>query len=193
MSISGMYAYLTVSPFLFQNILGLSPSAYGKLSLCTGAAILISGYINTQLIKRWTLDILIFVGAGIIISAGVLLWCFTYIELKSVFFTLLPILLFFFCNTIGWGNATSKSLSYLQGSFGTARALLTTGQFFAGALGSFIFSMLPVKDGLYLSIWFIINGILMFICALLAQRASERQRVVSSSAITCSKSLLIES
>jgi Bcr/CflA subfamily drug resistance transporter len=177
--ISGMFAYLTISPFLFQNILGLSPSAYGRLSLYIGFGILVSGYINTTLIKRWPLDTLLFVGSGIVISAGILLWYFIHIELKSVLFTILPVLLFYFCNTIGIGNATSKALTYLEGSFGTARALLATCQFLAGALGSFVFSILPIKDGLYLSICFIINGTLMIICVLKAQKTAKQHKVTS--------------
>lgn len=171
---SGIFAYLTVSPFLFQNILGLSPVAYGKLSLYIGVGIIISGYFNTLLIKKWTLDTLLFIGAGIIISAGILLGYITYLKISSIAIIMLPILLFFFCNTLGIGNATAKSLTYLDGSFGTARALLATCQFLAGSFGSFIFSMITVKDGLYLATYFIFTGFIMIICTLIAQKAAKQ-------------------
>lgn len=172
--ISAIFAYLTLSPFLFQNVLGLSPSEYGKLSLCIGISILLSGYINTKLLKILPLDKLLFIGAGIVVTAGCLLLLVNCFNLQSVTFILLPILLFYFCNTIGISNATSKALSYLNGSFGTARALLAALQFLAGALGSFIFSIIPIEDSKYLAICFIGNGILMLACVIVARRVVKK-------------------
>ena len=168
----GLFAYLTISPFLFQNVLGLSPSKYGMLSLYIGCSILTYGYINTKLIKHFPLNKLLFVGAALIIFAGLLLLLFTYLGISTVAGILIPVLFYYSCLIISNANATSLALTYLDGSYGTARALLAACQFLAGALGSFIFSMLPILNGFYLAICFIINGLLIIFCILMAQRAT---------------------
>lgn len=50
----GMYAYLTTSPFLYQELIGLTPAEYGVLSLYVGGAIMLAGFINSKLIHYFS-------------------------------------------------------------------------------------------------------------------------------------------
>jgi MFS family permease len=160
----GSFGYLTSSPFLFQKVLHLSPSKYGLLSLYAGGSILLYGVINTKLIKIFPLHKLLILGTVMVLLAGAWLLLSTYLGILTVTGIFLPVLLYYSCFIISIANATSQALTYITGGYGTARALLATCQFLAGAFGSFIFSRLPMEDGFYLACCFIVNGILMSFC-----------------------------
>lgn len=159
----GFFAYLTASPFLFQEVLGLSPVAYGSLALYVGATILVTGYINLKLVHYFLLTRIIYLGVGLIALAGCLLIFFHIMNILTTWSLLLPSLIYFTCMPFCVANAASKSLSFVRGNFGAATALLTTIQFLIGALGSFIFSLISDETTLSLGVCFLLIGVLSLI------------------------------
>jgi DHA1 family bicyclomycin/chloramphenicol resistance-like MFS transporter/DHA1 family 2-module integral membrane pump EmrD-like MFS transporter len=159
----GFFAYLTASPFLFQEIIGLSPIEYGSLALYVGGTILISGYINLKLVQHFLVTQVLYFGASLIVLAGCLLMFFHMANILTTWSLLLPSLIFFTCMPFCIANAASKSLSLVHSNFGAASALLTTIQFLVGALGSFIFSLISDETALSLAICFIFVGVLSLI------------------------------
>ncbi len=159
----GLFGYLTVSPFLFQEIIGLSPVAYGSLALYVGATILVTGYINLKLIHHFSVTQILYLGASLIVLAGCLLLFFHMSDILTTWSLLFPSLVFFTCMPLCVANAASKSLSFVHNNFGAASALLTTIQFLVGALGSFIFSVIADETTLSLAVCFIFIGVLSLI------------------------------
>lgn len=159
----GFFAYLTVSPFLFQEVLGLSPIEYGSLSLYVGGIILITGYTNLKLIKFFSVTRILYFGISLMVLAGCVLMAFHIMNILTTWSLLGPSLIFFTCMPLCVGNAASKSLSLVQSNFGAASALLTTMQFLVGALASFMFSLITDETALSLAICFIFVGVLSFI------------------------------
>ena len=47
---AGLIGYLAIAPFLFQDVLGLSPIEFGQLTIFIAAAICVSGIVNSQLV-----------------------------------------------------------------------------------------------------------------------------------------------
>lgn len=159
----GFYSYLTISPFLFQEIIGLSPLEYGALSLYVGAVILITGYINLRLIQYFSLTQILYTGASLILFSGALLLFFHLINILTVWSVLIPSLIFFTSVPFCLANASSKSLSFIHANFGAASALLTSFQFIVGALTSLTFSLISDESAFSLSICFILVGTLSLI------------------------------
>lgn len=159
----GFFAYLTVSPFLFQEILGLSPVEYGALALYVGGTIIVTGYINLKLIHYFSITQILYLGSSLMLLSGCLLMFFHMINILTTWSLLLPSLIFFTCMPLCVANAASKSLSFVHGNFGAASALLTTFQFLVGALASFIFSLISDETALSLAVCFIVVGILSLI------------------------------
>lgn len=159
----GLFSYLTVSPFLFQEMIGLSPVEYGSLALYVGATILVTGYINLKLIKHFEVNKILFFGGSLILFAGCLLAFFHFLGILTTWSLLIPSLLFFTCMPLCIANAASKSMSLVHGNFGTATALLSSFQFLIGALGSLIFSLIPQETALSLGICFICIGVLFLV------------------------------
>lgn len=159
----GFFAYLTVSPFLFQEIIGLSPIEYGSLALYVGGTILVTGYINLKLIHYFLVTQILYLGAILIFLAGCLLLLFYTMDILTTWSLLIPSLIYFTSLPLCVSNAASKSLSFVQRSFGAASALMTTIQFLVGALGSFVFSLIADETPLSLAICFILVGLLSFL------------------------------
>lgn len=177
---SGMFAYLTVSPFLFQTELGLSPAAYGNLFLYLGIGTIVFGYLNTKLIQCLALDTLLYISAICIGIAGSLLWWLQAWAITSVIATIAVIFLFYFAVTMSIANATSKAFLCLTTRYGSARALLAIGQFFSGSIGSWLMAMSPTKQGKYLAWYLMVNAGVMLLGLLLAKGAiSNRKKTIN--------------
>lgn len=159
----GMFGYMATSPFLFQEVIGLSPAEYGSLALYIGGTIILVGYINLKLIHYFSAVQILFFASIIITFAGGLLLYFHFTHILTTWSLLFPSLLFFATTPLCIPNAASKTLSLVQQYFGSATALLTTFQFLAGALASFIFSLISDETALTLAICFIAVGILSMI------------------------------
>lgn len=166
----GLFGYLTVSPFLFQEVIGLSPLAYGSLALYVAGAILISGYANFRLIHYFSTTYLLYFGSGLIIASGSFLLFFHMMHLLTIWSLLLPSLLYFTCIPFCVVNTAAKAMQLIKSQFGAAAALLTTFQFLVGAIGTFVFSHFSNQTILPLAICFIFVGILFLINLKYAQK-----------------------
>lgn len=169
----GMFAYMTASPFLFQEKIGLSPSEYGSLALYVGAAILLTGYLNLKLIRYFSTTQLLHLGASLTIVAGTQLLLFHALGILTTWSLLVPSLIYFTCLPFSIANSASKAMSVVKDHFGAAAALLTTFQFLAGSCGSFIFSMIKDETPLSLAICFICVGALSLLTLTLASKSAQ--------------------
>lgn len=170
----GMFAYLTTSPFLFQEIIGLSPIEYGSLALYIGGMIMASSYLNSKLINRFETGAIIFFGAGLVLFAGLLLLLFHWMGILTTWSLLTPTLIYYSCLPFCVANSASKAMNFVTDHFGAATAVLTTFQFLAGTLGSFIFSVISDDSALPLSICFIGVGLLSLLNLTIARRQEKQ-------------------
>lgn len=159
----GFFAYLAVSPFLFQDVLGLSPFEYGATAMLIGATILVTGYINLKLIHRFPLTTVLRIGAGLAIFSGSLLVIFHFMDILSTWAIIIPTLMFFSCVPLSSANGMSKSLSYVKENFGAAAALLVCFQLMMGAGTIFVLSCISNETSLSLGIPFVSVGVLSWL------------------------------
>ncbi|MCE5316379.1 MAG: multidrug effflux MFS transporter [Parachlamydia sp.] len=175
----GLFAYMTVSPFLFQEQIGLSPSEYGSLALFVGAGILTTGFLNLKLIQYFSAIQLLFLGASLMIVSGGLLLVFYSMGIFTTWSLLIPSLIYFSCLAFCISNSAARAMSVVKEHFGAAAALLTTFQYVAGACGSFIFSLIPNETPLSLAGCFIAVGVLSLITLCFALRCTDQDPVLS--------------
>ncbi len=166
----GMFAYLTASPFLFQEIVGLSPAEYGVLAIYLGGAIMIASFVNSKLLSRFSIESIMKLGSCCMIASGLLMFAFYYLEIINTWSILLPSLLFYGCVPFSIANAASKSMSHVKENFGAANGVITATQFLAGAFGSLIFSMIPENDALPLSLTYFFVGVISLMVLTYASR-----------------------
>lgn len=171
----GMFGYFTVTPFLFQNVIGLSPLEYGYLALYVGALIIILGYLNMKLIHRFSLDALLIVGSFIIVLSGVLMLFFHFMNLFNIWTVFIPCLVFFACVAFKTSNSITKAMTQIHQHFGAANAFLSTSQLVSASLGSFAFSLIDQPGPLSLGICFLSIGILTSISLFVARKLEAKR------------------
>ena len=96
---AGIVSYMTISPFLFHDIFGLSPVDYGWLTVFIATGICISGVINSQLVVWKGIFFMIKVGVLLMIFSGLLLICLSLSGIQSILSIMIPVCLF----TVGAG------------------------------------------------------------------------------------------
>jgi len=166
----GLFAYLTASPYLFQKVVGLSPSEYGMLAIYIGSVIMLTSFLNARLLHYVPINALICVGITLILVAGALMLTFHLAGIVSTWALLLPSLFYFSCLPFNLSNSASKAMSQISKHYGAASALLSSIQFFAGALGSLIFSLIKESSALPLSLCFLLVGIFALFFLFLARK-----------------------
>lgn len=174
---AGAFIYVTVSPFLFQNVIGLNPAEYGLLAIWIGMTIMAAGYLNAQLLHRFQVTSLIRVGFSMIVLGGLLLLFFHFLGILTTWSLMLPVMVFFSCMSFGNANSSAKAMEQISRNYGSAHALIATAQFLFGAMGSFVFSLIPETDALPLALSFIFIGLAAFGFLHLACRHEKKKQV----------------
>ena len=137
-----MFAYITVSPYLLQVKLGLSPATFGYTNLLISATLIISSYANSKLIYHRGIDNMLHLGAILLGVAGVLFLLTAIFNLTSVWAVLFPlIILVCGCGFI-YPNASAGGLSLFSKSAGTAGSVYACVQMLGGSAGSGFISLM---------------------------------------------------
>ncbi|QEY52546.1 multidrug effflux MFS transporter [Legionella longbeachae] len=156
---SGLVAYITIAPFLFQNVLGLTPLEYGQLSIFIAGAICLSGIINSQLIMIKDVSYLLFLGVLLMIGGGLLMFVFALLGIMHVLSIMIPIALFSMGAGFTFINAFAGVFLPFPQIAGTVAALYVSMQDFTAALTSGIIAITKVQGQLPLSIALFLLGL----------------------------------
>ena len=123
MSFSGLFAYLSASPFLFQDVYGLDPQGYGLLFAMNSIGVVAGVQISSRLAKRiapqWILSVSTLVLLGSAIAIIVL-------DLAGAGFWGTVVPLWFFITACGFGFPMVQALALANHGkeAGTAASLL---------------------------------------------------------------------
>jgi DHA1 family bicyclomycin/chloramphenicol resistance-like MFS transporter/DHA1 family 2-module integral membrane pump EmrD-like MFS transporter len=156
---AGLIAYLTIAPFLFQNVLGLSPFEYGQLSIFIAGAVCISGLINSQLVMFKGVDFMLFIGILLMISGGLIMLFFAYKGIIHVLSIMIPTALFSAGAGITFINAFAGVFHPFPRIAGTVAALYVSMQDLTAALASGIIAITKVQGQLSLAIILLVLGL----------------------------------
>lgn len=131
-----LFAYISASPFVVQNVLGLSPGQFSVVFAINASGMVIAAIANTRLLGTFRARQLLGFGVtALLVGGAVLLIAATTIDAPSWWMILVP--LFVSVASIGFvmGNATALAQEVTEAS-GTGSALLGAGQFGLTALVS---------------------------------------------------------
>jgi len=170
----GVGAYMTVSPYLFQHILALSPSEYGMLAIAMGSMIMLSSIVNVRLINKYSSRMLLCVSIGFMFSASFLLLLLHLMELVNVGSVVVACMLYFACIGFAMSNAYALAFKYLDENYGVAMAIISTFQMLSITLSSSIVSLLPEDNVLSLFGMFGVGGGLMVMVLLATRQLSSK-------------------
>ncbi|WP_424766862.1 multidrug effflux MFS transporter [Paenibacillus sp. sgz302251] len=130
---AAMFAYIAGSPFVLQNLYGVTPQGFSLLFAMNGLGIIIFGQITGRLAAKLREQRLFTVGLGIAAAAGVILLLMIIIEAPL---TAILIPLFFVVSSVGIISTTGFSLAMRKNAHaaGSASALLGLLSFTLGGM-----------------------------------------------------------
>lgn len=163
-----LMAYISASPFVYQNLMGLSASAYGIAFGVNAMGLVAAGFISARLARRIPprRTVTVAVSVLLVMSLAVLA-----LSVGGAPPLLLAIPIFCAATSVGFimGNTTSLALAEVGPAAGSGSAILGGGQFFAGALVSPLTGLAGKESAVPLAIIMSLSA-LMAAAALVATR-----------------------
>lgn len=133
-----LFAYISASPFVYQDMVGLSPSAYAVAFTVNALGILVSSLAGARLVGRFAPEKLLLTGMTGMVTAIVYLVVVALSPAGTL--NLAPVTVGFVLLTLSVGlampNAAALSMQATRGRSGSGSALLGAGQFGLAALVS---------------------------------------------------------
>lgn len=170
-----VFAYVSASPFVFQNVLGLSSGAYSAAFTFNACGLIIASAVNTRIVGRIDPAKILTV-AQITLVMIVLLLGVTFLTGIDSIYTVLP-LTFVFIMCIGFtiGNATALAMNAVNVAVGTAAALLGAFQYTFGAITSPLVGLGGEDSPVMMIVVMAVSGSTALTMLLLTRRAIARQ------------------
>ncbi|MFF9766316.1 multidrug effflux MFS transporter [Streptomyces sp. NPDC053086] len=136
---AALFAYISASPFVIQEIYGASPQTFSLLFGVNSVGLMIAGQVNGKvLVGRVSLDKVLAVGLAVIVLAATALLLLSAGAFGEVGLPPVAAALFVLMSAMGitLPNAQSLALLRTRHAAGSASALLGTTSFLVGAVAS---------------------------------------------------------
>lgn len=161
---AAMFSYISASPFVLQNIIGLSPRAFSFTFGGCALAVAVSGVISARLVGRFGPRKLLLggVSAMVVVAALMLL----NVTVGGVVPAVTVALMACFMGTVGFtfANATTLAIGEVRHAAGTGSAVIGFLQYGLGAVASPLVGLAGEHSAVPM-------GVAMFTCAALAATA----------------------
>ena len=127
-SSGAMFAYISASPFVLENVYGLSPAAFSAVFASNAAGLISSSQLSARLVGRTGPRPLMLIGLGVAATGGLAL---VTVAVTGAPLPFLLASLFATMASVGFigPNATALALQEHGAQAGTASALVGLGQF----------------------------------------------------------------
>lgn len=124
MAFGSIMVYITISPFIFQNVIGLTPIQYGWLAFIIGGAVILGAFNNSWLLHFFESQQLIVFAGYIMLASSIALFLLGYFGYVTVAAIMIPIFFFATSTQMVFGNSFSLAMHATPpGRFGYAAAL----------------------------------------------------------------------
>jgi MFS transporter, DHA1 family, multidrug resistance protein len=136
---AALFAYISASPFVVQEIYGASPQTFGLLFGANSVGLVLIGQLNGKvLVGRVRLERVLAVGLATVTVAAAALLLLTAGVFGEVGLAPVAVALFVLMSAMGvtLPNAQTLALTRVRHSAGSASALLGTSSFLIGAIAS---------------------------------------------------------
>ncbi|MFJ9019122.1 multidrug effflux MFS transporter [Streptomyces sp. NPDC102259] len=136
---AALFAYISASPFVVQEIYGASPQTFGLLFGVNSVGLVLIGQLNGRvLVGRVRLDRVLAAGLAVVVLAATALLLMTTGVFGEVGLAPVAAALFVLMSAMGvtLPNAQTLALTRVRHSAGSASALLGTSSFLIGAIAS---------------------------------------------------------
>ncbi len=151
-----LFGYMTIGTFLYQHVLGLSPVAYGWLSIFGVCFMPLGAYLNTALMGKYSIHQLTIFAAIVVLSGSLLLLLLAVCHIFTVISILIPVFIIYTGIGFIFPNSFTQAFQDFGHIAGVAGAAFGAIQIFTSSILSAIAAQLPATSQLYLSIFFVV-------------------------------------
>jgi len=135
--IAGLFAYLTASPLVFMDLFGMSGPRYGWTMGCNALALVVGSQVNAQLLKRFSLNSMIWSSNVLQFAASVLFVLAVTLAPVSIWVVLAFAAVYMFCLGFLLPDIAAVIMApFGKEKAGSASALSGALQMMAGAIAS---------------------------------------------------------
>ena len=129
-----LFAYIAASPFVLQNVVGLSPTVYAVVFGANAAALILANVVNARLVSRVAPERMLRTGIVALVACTAVLLGLVLVPDPPAWPVLLLLWLSLASLGLVFGNASALALSQVRDLAGTGSAFLGSLQFLGGAL-----------------------------------------------------------
>ncbi|SEG55118.1 MFS transporter, DHA1 family, bicyclomycin/chloramphenicol resistance protein [Thermomonospora echinospora] len=167
---AGLMGYISASPFVVQNVLGLSTTAYTLDFAANALGMVVTGLVNARLIGRFTPQALLRFGQGAVLLGSAALAAMLAAGLPAA--AVLPVL-FLVVSSFGlvMGNSSALAMGRAPYALGTGAAMMGALQFSLGALVSPLVGLGGEETGIPMGITMLTAALLGVAAHLLSRHA----------------------
>lgn len=135
---SGMFAYISGSPFVLMDVFHVSGTHFGFFFALTAAALLVGATVNRVLLPRYSPTSLLGLGMGLLFAAAVSLALLAWARVGGLAGVLGPMALYLFALGLVVPNATAAAMAPHGQRAGVASSAIGSLQTAGGALAGFL-------------------------------------------------------
>ncbi|MDF6021471.1 Bcr/CflA family multidrug efflux MFS transporter [Streptomyces sp. JH34] len=173
LAFAALFAYVSASPFVVQEIYGASPQTFSLLFGINSIGLIAVGQINGKLlVGRVSLDKALGLGLAVISVAAVALLLMTSGVFGEVGLVPVAVGLFVLMSAMGLAmpNTNTQALMRTRHAAGSASALLGTSQFLIGAIASPLVGIAGEKTAVPMAVVQVVCALAAVVCFLLLCR-----------------------
>ncbi len=159
LAFSGLIIYFQVSPLLYINVFGLTPTQYGWSSLIIAGSYLTGGLLVNWLVSFISVRNLLFIGTSLLIGGGVLMLLAHFFDYFSVYAVLIPSAIYVIGARIIIPNAIATSMEEFRHLSGSSSALIGCIQMLGSSAISLAITNFEYKTLFPLAIFFTVLGV----------------------------------
>ncbi|MEU9193968.1 Bcr/CflA family multidrug efflux MFS transporter [Streptomyces hundungensis] len=185
LAFAALFAYISASPFVVQEIYGASPQTFSLLFGLNSVGLVVVGQINGKLlIGRVSLDKVLGFGLAVIALAATALLLMTSGVFGEVGLAPVAAGLFVLMSAMGLAmpNTNAQALMRTPNAAGSASALLGTSSFLVGAIASPLVGIAGEATAVPMAVVQLASAVAALLCFLLLCRPWQREHQSPSSA-----------
>lgn len=160
---AGILAWLTASPIVLQNVVGLNAVQFGWIYVISGLGFATGGFLNAKLVQRFKIEKMILLGFSVQLLAGVFMLFFYLLGFVNAWVIVPPIGIYMLGSSLVFPNSSAGAFGPFHKIAGTAGALFGFMQILGGAAASGIIGIVHDNNQLPMAIAFVTTALLSFI------------------------------
>ncbi len=162
LTFSGLMAYLSISPFLFQDVLGITAVEYGWLADFIAVGLASGGFINSIMVSYFGRQRLLIFGILLEILAGICMLAPAIFGKMNIWVIMIPMLIYMFGAGAVFSNSFAGAFHFFSHMAGAAGAIYGSLQILGGTVITGIMAAIHARNQIPLAIFMLCLGVISF-------------------------------